>query len=212
MSDNRHKVVLLGESDVGKRELIIRFTKDKFSPNFEITQSSHFTIKTLVFQDGKSVTLEIWDTAGQEKYRSLAKIYYKDAKVVILVYDIIYKKSFTELKEYWYEQVKLNGRKDVIFVIVANKNEFYQHMEVEYEEGEEFAKSIGAGFFCISSLSDLGINEMFNYIGKKLLNPNYDFFEEKNKAKEEYERKKKERMNLKTDLKGKKLKKDCIIY
>ena len=68
MSDNRYKVVLLGESDVGKRELIIRFTEGKFSPNFVNTQSSHFTLKTLVFQEGKSVTLEIWDTAGQEKF------------------------------------------------------------------------------------------------------------------------------------------------
>ena len=85
-------------------------------------------------------------------------------------------------------------------------------MQVTYEEGEEFAKSIGAGFFCNCSLSNSGINEMFNYIGKKLLNPNYDIYEEKNKAKEEYEKKRKERMNLKTDLKGKKQKKDCIIF
>ncbi len=65
------------------------------------------------------------------------------------MYDITSEKSFTELKEYWYEQVKLDGRKDVIFVLVANKNEFYQQMQVTYEEGEEFAKSIGAGFFVI---------------------------------------------------------------
>ena len=212
MSDNRYKVVLLGESDVGKRELMLGFTEVKFSPNFVNIQSSHYTLKTLAFQDGKSVTLEIWDTAGQEKFCSLAKIYYKDAKVVILVYDITSEKSFTELKEYWYEQVKLDGRKDVIFVLVANKNEFYQQMQVTYEEVEEFAKSIGAGFFCNSSLSNSGINEMFNYIGKKLLNPNYDIYEENNKAKEEYEKKRKERMNLKTDLKGKKQKKDCIIF
>ncbi len=66
-------MVLLGESDVGKRELMLGFTEVKFSPNFVNTQSSHYTLKTLAFQDGKSVTLEIWDTAGQEKFSFLSK-------------------------------------------------------------------------------------------------------------------------------------------
>ena len=73
MSDNRYKVVLLGESDVEKRELMLGFTEVKFSPNFVNIQSSHYTLKTLAFQDGKSVTLEIWDTAGQEKFSFLSK-------------------------------------------------------------------------------------------------------------------------------------------
>ena len=132
--------------------------------------------------------------------------------MVILVDDITSKKSFTELKQYWYEQVKLYGKKDVIYAVVANKMEYYEKIQVAEDEGKEFAKSIGAGFFCSSSLSDAGIDNMLDYIGKKLLDPSYDFYEEEKKLKEEYERKKKERMYLKEKLKEKNKKNNCIIF
>ena len=219
-NNNGYKVVLLGESEVGKDEIISSITNTSFFDQNSInSQSSHFIINTLCFPDGKFVNLEIWNTAGQEKFRPLAKIYYKDAKVVILIYDITSKKSFTELKQYLYEQVKLYGRKDVIFAICANKMEYYQSLQVTEQEGKEFAKSIGAGFFCTSSLSNAGIDNMLENIGKKLLDPNYDFYEDENKIKEEYERKKKERMYLEEKLKKEKNKKNmenkknkCIIY
>ena len=89
MEDNRYKVVFLGESEVGKHELISNIiNKSFFEQNSEISQSSHYFIKTLYFPNGKFIRLDIWNTAGQEKYRPLAKIYVKDAKVIILVYDI----------------------------------------------------------------------------------------------------------------------------
>ena len=191
MEDNRYKVVLLGEWEVGKDELISSvINKSFFAPNSKISKSSQFVVKTLCFPNGKFVKLEIWNTAGQEKFRPLTKIFYKDAKVIILVYDITSKNSFTELKQYWYEQVKLYGRKDVIFAVCANKVEYYEKLQVAEEEGKEFAKNIGEGFFCSSSLSDAGIDNMLDYIGKKLLDPSYDFYEEEKKLKEEYGRKK----------------------
>ena len=214
MEDNGYKVVLLGESEVGKDELISSITnKSFFEQNSKSSQSSQFIVKTLCFPDGKFVNLEIWNTAGQEKYRPLAKIFYTNAKVVILVYDITSKHSFTELKQYWYEQVKLYWRKDVIFAVVANKMEYYQKLQVTNEEGKEFAKSIGAGFFCTSSFSNAGIDNMLDFIGKKLLDPNYDYYAEEDKIKEEYEKKKIKRMYLKEKLKkGKNKKNNCSIY
>ncbi len=92
-NNNVYKGVLLGESEVGKDELISSITsKSFFDQNSKNTQSSQFIIKTLCLPDGKFVNLEIWNTAGQERFRPLAKIYYKDAKVVILIYDILLKK------------------------------------------------------------------------------------------------------------------------
>ena len=124
MADLSYKVVLLGESNVGKEQYIFRLKESKYGSNPEILiTSSNFIKKTLKFKDGKSISLGIFDTAGKEEYRSLANIYIKDARVVILVYDITNEKSFTELKEYWYEQVKKIGRKDVIFAVAANKYE-----------------------------------------------------------------------------------------
>ena len=93
MEDNIYKVVLLGESEVGKDEIISSITNTSFFDQNSInSQSSHFIINTLCFPDGKFVNLEIWNTAGQERFRPLAKIYYKVAKVVILIYDITSKK------------------------------------------------------------------------------------------------------------------------
>ena len=109
------KVVLLGESGVGKTCIIDRFINDNFDDNQKTTGISTFTAKTMTFDEfqGKSVKFEIWDTAGQEKYRSLNKIFYKDAGVAILVYDITNKKSFEEIRKFWYNQVKEYAPKNI---------------------------------------------------------------------------------------------------
>lgn len=174
MSDP-YKVVLLGESGVGKTCIIAQFTQGKFDPDTVTSLSAQFIRKTLEFPENKSLTFDIWDTAGQEKYRSLAKIFYKDAKAVILVYDVTNENSFTQLKEYWYEQIKQLGDKDIILAIAANKNDLYDERVVESETGEEFARSVGAIFMSTSAKDDNGITALFDNIGQKILDPNFDF-------------------------------------
>ena len=102
------KVVLLGESGVGKTSIISRFINNTFEENLVTTTGASYAGKTMTFDEynGKTIKFEIWDTAGQEKYRSLTKIFYKDAAVAILVYDITRKDSFNEIKNYWYNQLK----------------------------------------------------------------------------------------------------------
>jgi small GTP-binding protein len=109
------KVVLLGESGVGKTCIIARFINNVFQDNIISTTGASYTGKTLTFDEynGKSIKFEIWDTAGQEKYRSLTKIFYKDAGVAILVYDISRKESFDEIKNYWYNQVRDYAPKNI---------------------------------------------------------------------------------------------------
>ena len=94
----------------------------------------------------KELTFDIWDTAGQEIHRSLARMYYNDAKAVIFVYDITAKKTFEEIKNYWYLQVLEKGPSDIIFVVAANKSDLYEIRDVEDEEGKKFAQDIGAIF------------------------------------------------------------------
>ena len=107
------KVVLVGETGVGKTCIISRYINDTFSSNTESTTGASFACKIMNFEEFKKVIkFEIWDTAGQEKYRALSKIFYKDAAIAILVYDITREESFEELKQYWYQQLKTYGSSD----------------------------------------------------------------------------------------------------
>ena len=109
------KVVLLGESGVGKTSIISRFINNFFAENVISTTGASYAGKTMIFDEfgGKKIRFEIWDTAGQEQYRSLTKIFYKDAAAAVLVYDITRKGSFYALKNYWYDQVKDTAPKNI---------------------------------------------------------------------------------------------------
>ena len=116
------KAVLLGESGVGKTSIIAQFTQGKFDPDCVTSLSAQFISKIVEYQNlNKAIKFDIWDTAGQEKYRALAKIFYKDAKVIFLVYDIVDAKSFNEIKTYWHSVVKANADPDAILALVEIK-------------------------------------------------------------------------------------------
>ena len=166
------KVVLVGESGVGKTSIVSRFTKDSFNADEISSSSAQFISKTIKINE-QSIKFDIWDTAGQERFRALAKIFYKDAKVIILVYDIISKESFECLKKYWYKESSENSTADIFFV-VGNKSDLYENEQVSDEEGKKFAKEINAIFKLTSALSNTGIDRLFETIGKKILNPNFN--------------------------------------
>ena len=115
------KVVLIGESGVGKTSIISRYTTNTFKENLMATPGANFLTKLVPFKEEKeSIKFEIWDTAGQEKYRSLAKVFYKNAAACVLVYDITNKKSFDELKNYWISEIKENTSQNVSKFIYYN--------------------------------------------------------------------------------------------
>ena len=108
------KVVLIGESGVGKTSIISRYMTDTFSTTLGSTPGANFTTITVYLKDeNQSIKFEIWDTAGQEKFRSLAKVFYKNASICILVYEITRKASFEQLKEFWIEELKANAPKNI---------------------------------------------------------------------------------------------------
>ena len=187
------KVVLLGESGVGKTSIISQFTTHTFDPHRQTSLSAQFTSKTLNFKDlGQSLKFDIWDTVGQEKYRSLAKIFYKDAKVIIFVYDITTTVSFEGLTNYWYEETKANWDGNPILAVVGNKIDLYSKQNVSNNDGKAFAEKIGAIFQLTSALSDSGITTLFENIGKTYLVPGYDYQSGDKKAQEDYMKKKQE--------------------
>lgn len=115
------KVVLIGESGVGKTSIISRYMTNTFNPAIGSTPGANFTTKTVLMEEeNQSIKYEIWDTAGQEKYRSLAKVFYKNAKVCILVYEITRKASLEELKKYWINEIKSNASKDISKKLIYN--------------------------------------------------------------------------------------------
>lgn len=111
----RYKIVLIGESGVGKTCIIAKYFVQDFDEDTASTTSPVFTSKDVQFKEygDKVIKLDIWDTVGQEKFRSLAKIFYKDACAAILVYDITKKKTYNEIKNYWYKEIQNNAAKDI---------------------------------------------------------------------------------------------------
>ena len=108
------KVVLIGESGVGKTSIISRYINNTFKSQLMSTPGANFVTKNVMMEDeNQSIKFEIWDTAGQERYRALAKVFYKNAAVCVLVYDITRKTSFEELKNYWFREIKENAQSDV---------------------------------------------------------------------------------------------------
>ena len=168
------KVVLIGDSGVGKTSIISRFATHKFDPCCQMSLNSQFTQKTMEFPEyNKSLKFDIWDTVGQEKYRSLTKIFYRSADVIIFVYDITSENSFNSIKNYWYTETKNNTDKNPILVLAANKNDLYKDEKISNNEGKNYANEIKAIFGKISALSNSGINRLFENIGKTIIDPDY---------------------------------------
>ena len=166
------KIVLIGESGVGKTSIIKRYIDNIFEENIEPSLGGSFFAKDLIVNDGEKLTFDIWDTAGQERYRSLTQIFYKNAKVAILVYDITRQNSFNELIKFWYNKVKENTSSDIILVLVANKSDLAELEEVNEEDAKKFAKERNIDFFSVSAKKDYGIKELFTHIGKKFAGRN----------------------------------------
>lgn len=168
------KVVLLGETMTGKTSLISRLVDNTFNYNEMTTFVASNQSKEFVYSEfgGVTLTLQIWDTAGQEKFRSINKIFYKDAAVAILVYDITKESTFEQLRTYWYQEVKQKGEKNVVFAVAGNKCDMFSEEKINEKTGREFAAEIGAVFFQTSSLSNINVNELFKEVGKVYLQKN----------------------------------------
>ena len=168
-ANKKYKVVLVGETHTGKTAIIQRIVNDRFEDNYESTMVASTLSTQVDLEGGQTVKFEIWDTAGQEKYRSINKIFYKDASIVIMVYDITKRNTYEEIKNYWYNQIVTMCNKNPIIAIVGNKSDLYIREEVKEKEAKEYAKEIGAVFQLTSCLRSEGIRELMQAIGQKAL-------------------------------------------
>ena len=176
------KLTLLGSSGVGKTCIIRRYTEGDFDENNLSTSGASYSQKPLVIE-GRTVTVDLWDTAGQEKYRSLGRHFYKNAYIVCLVYDITNNNTFEELKEKWYKDLKMYGEKYTVLAVVGNKSDCYEKEEVPEEEAREYAKSIEAQFMLTSAKKGNNIDVLFETLTRQYLGP--DFIKKVEEMKED---------------------------
>ena len=155
------KITLVGDSGVGKSSIIGRFVTGIFIKDMSSTAGLNYSQK-LYEKDGKKVNLNLWDTAGQEKFRALGRNFYKNSYIIIIVFDITNRMSFINAKEVWYNEIKNYGEKYNFLSLVGNKSDKYEEEEVTDEEAISFAKEIDAKFFLVSAHTGDGIDKMFH--------------------------------------------------
>jgi small GTP-binding protein len=175
------KTILVGRSGTGKTNLINAITGQKFSINEASTIASSFVEKKIT-KKNKDYLLAIWDTAGQEKYRALTKIFIKDSKIVIFVYSIDNRKSFEEI-DYWVETVKTILGDKPVFGLAGNKIDLFQVEQVTAEEGKNKAKEIGAIFKSTSAKTKVGINEFIEKLVEEYAKKEGDISDDNKSAK-----------------------------
>jgi small GTP-binding protein len=179
------KVVLVGESGVGKTSIITQFIDQTFQEDQQSTTGGTFSTKSVVCDNGKTLKFEIWDTAGQERYRALTKMFYKDANAAVLVYDITRKDSFEEIQNYWSNQIKESSPPGIILAVAANKSDLIDHEAVDEEQARKFAEDLGAIFVSTTATQIDPVNDLFIQIAKKYTGSNEIKIKDDDEAQEQ---------------------------
>ncbi len=201
------KIALIGDSGVGKSSIALRYTMNEFNDNYNSTGGASYSTKIIQYGND-TIQLDIWDTAGQEKFRSLGRQFYKDAFIVILVYDITNKQTFINLSEIWYPELKNSGESNPVIGVAGNKSDQYESEEtVNEEEARKYSESINGVFELVSAKTGNNIDILFNDLIEEYYKRNYP--EKVKKILEERDAQKLQSDKNKEDKSHKKKKKFC---
>ena len=168
--DYLFKVLLLGDSDVGKSSLILRYTEETFNSKLVNSIGVDFKMKKKEI-DGKIIKVQIWDTAGHERFRSITYSYYRGANAIIIVFDITDKKSFLSITE-WLKQIEKHAKENVFKFLVGNKSDLAEERKVTFEEAKEYADKHDLPYIETSAKEGININELFESSIKSFLSSN----------------------------------------
>ncbi|KAH9624893.1 hypothetical protein KSS87_016996 [Heliosperma pusillum] len=174
------KVVLIGDSAVGKSQLLARFARNEFSVDSKATIGVEFQTKTIVI-DQKIVKAQIWDTAGQERYRAVTSAYYRGAVGAMLVYDMTKRQSFDHIAR-WLEELRAHADKNIVIMLIGNKSDLASLRAVPTEDAKEFAERENLFFMETSALDSTNVEtayltvltEIYRSVSKKTLSANGD--------------------------------------
>ena len=161
-----YKILLLGDSSVGKTCFLMRYSDNTFQEIHMSTIGLDYKLKNVQLDDGKIVKIQIWDTAGQDRFRSITKNYYKGAHGIILIYDVTSRKTYENIRN-WVTQIKEEVSEKVTIILVGNKIDDEKNRKVTTEEGQNMAKECGLDFFETSAKSGVNIDSTFNELVKK---------------------------------------------
>eukprot|EP00347_Sterkiella_histriomuscorum_P008183 403346064 len=153
------KYIIIGDTGVGKSCLLLQFTDKRFRQQHDLTIGVEFGARTVQIQN-KNIKLQIWDTAGQESFKSITRSYYRGAAGALLVYDITRRDTFNHLTR-WLEEVRQNGNPDMTIMLIGNKCDLDARRQVSFEEGERFAKENGLIFTETSAKTAFNVEEAF---------------------------------------------------
>jgi len=153
------KYIIIGDTGVGKSCLLLQFTDKRFRQQHDLTIGVEFGARTIQI-DNKNIKLQIWDTAGQESFKSITRSYYRGAAGALLVYDITRRDTFTHLTR-WLEEVRQNGNPDTTIMLIGNKSDQDSRRQVTTEEGERFARENGLIFIETSAKTAANVEEAF---------------------------------------------------
>ena len=165
------KVILVGDSGVGKTTIIDRYL-NKYKQNISSTLSTSYYVKSEVINNYK-INFQIWDTVGQEQYRSLNSLFFKDAQICLMVFDITRDETFESIKDYWYDAIQQNGLEGVIIGIAGNKNDLYAYEKVNRKEVRLFSEEIKSIFKFTSAKQNFCIKELFTELGKRFVSSKF---------------------------------------
>jgi Ras-related protein Rab-1A len=166
--DYLFKIIIIGNTGIGKSTLLCRFADDKFYDNFVSTIGVDFKIKTILVND-KVIKLQIWDTAGQERFRTITTSYYRSSHIIFLCYDTTDKQSFDDL-DLWKNEINKYSNNNVKVVLCATKTDLENARKISYKEGLDYAKKNNYDFYETSSQSNINIDALFIKTSEKLLN------------------------------------------
>ena len=161
------KVLLLGNSDVGKSSLLLRYVDSVWNDAFVPTIGVDFKVKTLNIND-KKIKMQIWDTAGQERFRTVVATYFRGAHGILLLYDVTNKDSFKNL-ESWLIEIEKNAKEKVLKILIGNKCDLTDDREISTEEGKAFALRNGMEFMETSAKMNTNVTEAFETLGKLMI-------------------------------------------
>ena len=155
------KLLTLGDTEVGKTSIVLRYSDDKFHQNKISTIGVDFKVK-MITKGNEKIKISIYDTAGQERFKNIVKHYYKGANGILLIYDISKRITFEKL-QFWLDDLKENADIDNLFIyLVGNKNDKKEEREVTFEEGNKFAKEKKLPFIEVSAKTGENINQLFD--------------------------------------------------
>jgi len=170
-ADHLFKIVLVGDSGVGKSNLLLRFTRDTFSAEEKSTIGVEFATRVLPMPDGKRVKAQIWDTAGQERYRAITNAYYRGAVGAILIYDVTRKDSFLNIPR-WLRELRDHANEEIVLLLVGNKSDMCkadsQMRDVTAQEADDLARQQKLTRIETSAKSGENVDEAFNLVIRQI--------------------------------------------